>query len=423
MKLINSADFPGGELRDLDCCEKERRLVRRVIKKVAERRDAALRYYTRLWDRVKVTEFRVPAAEMSAACARLEPGLLSALQACAANIEAFARAQLAALRPCSLETRPGVFCASELRPIERVGIYAPGGRHPLFSSVLMGVIPARVAGVNRVVLCSPPGPAGRPADPVLAAAALAGADEVYSLGGIQAVAALALGTESLPRVDKIAGPGNLWVTLAKQELSHLVGIDLLAGPSEIMVMADSSADPEILAADLLSQCEHDPLARAFLLSDDRALLENTMAACERQLADLATATTARQALTDNSLAILVSDWSEAVGLADRIAPEHLELIGPRAEALAGQINNCGTLFIGHWAPEALGDYSSGLNHVLPTSGGARHGNGLGVADFIRQQTRLQVTRAAFPDIAAPALVMARAEGLAAHARSLELRLP
>ncbi len=421
MKLINSEDFGAFARRQPGLYEKERGRVRRVIKKVAARGDAALRYYTRRWDRVEVTEFRVPETELRAARERLEPGLLAAMEECAANIEAFARAQLAALRSCRLETRPGVLCSTELRPIERAGIYAPGGRHPLFSSVLMGVIPARVAGVRQIALCSPPGPAGRPGDTVLAAASLAGVDEVYSLGGIQAVAALALGTESLARVDKIAGPGNLWVTLAKQEVAHLVGIDLLAGPSEIMVMADGSADPEMLAADLLSQCEHDPLARAFLLSDDRALLEKTVSACYRQLETLATAATARRSLENNSLAILVPDWSAAVRLADRIAPEHLELIGPRAEALAPEISSCGTLFIGPWAPEALGDYSSGLNHVLPTCGGARHGNGLGPADFIRQQTRLQVTRDAFPAIAAPALVLARAEGLAAHARSLELR--
>jgi histidinol dehydrogenase len=348
--------------------------------------------------------------------------LRAALDAAAANLERFARRQRADCRDFRLDVAPGVTAGQRLLPIERAGIYVPGGRHPLVSSLLMAAVPARVAGVPRIVVCSPPRRDGRVAPAVLAAAAILGLDEVYALGGAQAVAAMAYGGGGVPAVDKIVGPGNLYVTLAKREVFGRVGIDLPAGPSEIAILADASARPGWVAADLLAQAEHDPLAVPLLLTTSRKLAAAVDAQLERDLRRLPTAAAARRSLEDNGAILLAPDLARAVAFLNRLAPEHLELQVADPQRWAGRCTAFGSLFIGALAAEALGDYSSGLNHVLPTAGAARYCGGLSVRDFLRFATTLRVDERGLRRIAPAARALAQAEGLAGHDLSLARRL-
>ncbi|MDE2480736.1 MAG: histidinol dehydrogenase [bacterium] len=358
---------------------------------------------------------RVPTSEMRTALDAIEPTLRDALTRAAERIERFARAQRDAFADLSFEAH-GIVMGHRLIPIQRVGIYVPAGRHPLPSSLLMGAIPARVAGVASRAVCTP-----RVTPVILAAAALCGIEELYELGGPQAIAALAYGTALVPKVDLIVGPGNAYVTAAKRAVYGACGIDALAGASEIVVAATDDADARIVAADLLAQAEHDPQARAILITPSAAFADAVEAEVRRQLDELSTAQTARASLAANGAAVVVP-LAEIPALCNALAPEHLSLQGAQAEALAEQLRTYGTLFIGGAVGEVFGDYGSGPNHVLPTNGSARYSSGLSVLTFLTVRTFERAGGAVDPGMIRDAEIIARAEGLDAHANAATIRL-
>ncbi len=323
--------------------------------------------------------------------------------------------------PLDYRDKEGVRLGLRWRPVDAVGLYVPGGTAAYPSSVLMNAIPAKVAGCSRIVMVAPT-PGGEANPLVLAAAEIAGVDEVYRVGGAQAVAALAYGTTTMAPVDKIVGPGNAYVAEAKRQVFGRVGIDMIAGPSEIVVVADGSADPAWIAADLLSQAEHDERAQAILITDDAALADAAMREVDHQLATLSRADIARVSWEREGAVVLVGSLSSAIPLVDRLAPEHLELMVAEPDRLAGRIRHAGAIFLGHFTPEVIGDYVGGPNHVLPTSRSARFASGLGVLDFMKRTTLLGCDEASFRALAPAAACLARGEGLEAHALAVERRL-
>ncbi len=385
--------------------------VARILDSVRTEGDAALRRWTRTLDRVELDDFRVPPAQFSRALESLPPTLRAALETAAARVRAFHEKQ-----PLPSWEADGL--GQRFSPIQRVGIYVPGGSAPLPSSLLMSVIPAQVAGVERIVVCTPPNP--HPA--ILAAAAICGIDEVYQLGGAQAIAALAFGTETVPRVDKIVGAGNLFVTLAKQQVFGTVGLDGLAGPTETMIIADSTANPAWVAADLLAQAEHDPLASAILLTPDRLLAEAVQAAVTDQTARLSRREIIAAALEANGGIVLVPDLATAARVADDYAAEHLCLTVADPRALMAQINNAGGFFLGEHSYEVLGDYVAGPSHVMPTGGTARFASPLNVLDFVKINSIVALDRETARTLSAVAAEIARTETLTAHAAAAEFRL-
>ncbi|WP_324670338.1 histidinol dehydrogenase [Geochorda subterranea] len=394
--------------------------VRRILDSVRREGDAALVRWTRELDRVEMPpgELWVGAERLQAAAS--DPSLASLvppLRAAAAAIERFHRRQAPA--PVFEESAPGIQVGWWPRPVRRAAVYVPGGLAPLLSTVLMGVIPARIAGVEEIVVATPP-----PVHPgILLAARLAGADRVLQVGGAQAVAALAYGTESVPPVDVIVGPGNLFVQLAKREVVGIVGIDALAGPSEVVVMADGEAPSGWIAADLVAQAEHAPDAAAILVSDSEPLVEAVLAAIERELSTLARGDLARSALEAWGAAIVCRSLDpEGVELVSTIAPEHLEVVAQDAIALAGRVRSAGAIFIGPHSPVALGDYAAGSNHILPTNGTARFASGLGVHTFVRASAMVHASPRGLAGMAGTVQALASAEGLEAHARSIAVRL-
>ena len=395
------------------------RSVAETIAAVRERGDEALRDQARRFDGVELAALEVPAAAIEQALRDLGADLRNALEEAAGAIASFHRAQLVA--PLTVELRPGVRLGRFAEPLRRVGVYAPGGRAAYPSSVLMGVVPARVAGVEDVVVCSPPGPDGSPPAAVLAACALAGADRVFALGGAGAVAALALGTESVPRVDKVVGPGNAYVTEAKRQLAGVIASDCPAGPSEVLVVADGSASPELVAAELLAQAEHDPDAAAVLVSTDADLPARVLEILADRLREQPRAEIVRQALATRGALLTASSLPAALAFAERYAPEHLALMveDPRG-ALAG-VRRAGTVFLGGASSVVFGDYSTGANHVLPTAGRAAAYGGLATGDFQRGVTWQEVSAEAAGELAGPTALLAEAEGLPAHAHAARLR--
>jgi histidinol dehydrogenase len=387
-----------------------------IIARVREQRDRALVALARELDGVTLDALEVPRREVRAALDRLAPTLRRAIERSAANIASVHRAFLP--RGSETSPEPGIVIGRRPDPLERVGVYAPGGRAAYPSSVLMGAIPARVAGVGEVILCTPPGADGLPNEIILAAAALAGVDRVFAVGGAGAIAAMAFGTESVPRVDRIVGPGNAYVAEAKLQLAGIVGIDAPAGPSELMVIADSTSDPALVARELLAQAEHDPLACvvALVVGEDVArAVEDEMTS---QLVTTARREIIEAALRGQGAVLAVGTLDEAVALANRYAPEHLLLALPSAERcaeLAQAVRNAGTIFVGESASNAFGDYMTGANHVLPTLGLARSYSGLSVLDFVRWTTYQRVSPAAASALAADVAIFAQAEGLTGHA--------
>jgi len=395
--------------------------VAAILAAVRARGDDAVIEYTKRFDRLDLTPetLRVPAAEIAAAEGACAPAALAALRLAAERIEAYHRTQLPA--PLDYRDAQGVRLGARWTALAAVGLYVPGGTAAYPSSVLMNAIPARVAGVARVVMTVPsPDSALNPL--VLAAARLAGVHEIYRIGGAQAVGALAYGTGRIAAVDKIVGPGNAYVAAAKRRVFGTVGIDMIAGPSEILVVADRDNDPAWIAADLLSQAEHDTAAQSILITDDAAFADAVAAAVETQLNSLSRAAIARESWRRHGAIILVRDLHDAVDLVDRIAPEHLELAVAEPDALAAKIRNAGAIFLGRYTPEAVGDYVGGPNHVLPTSRSARFSSGLGVLDFMKRTSILGCDAASLGVIGPAAIVLARAEGLDAHARSIAIRL-
>jgi histidinol dehydrogenase len=395
--------------------------VRAIIADVVARGDAALVDLTRRFDRFDLATLglKIAPAEVEAAVARCDRTALDALALARDRIEAYHRRQLPT--DDRFTDGLGVEFASRWTAIEAVGLYVPGGTAAYPSSVLMNAVPARVAGVPRMVMVVPT-PEGKLEPLVLAAASLAGIDEIYRVGGAQAVAALAHGTETIAPVAKIVGPGNAYVAAAKRLVFGTVGIDMIAGPSEVLILADRDANPDWIAADLLAQAEHDVAAQSILVTTEPSLAAAVEAAVERQLETLSRASVAGTAWRDYGALILVRDFDEAIPLVDALAPEHLEIETADAERLAARIRNAGAIFIGHHTPEAIGDYVAGSNHVLPTARSARFSSGLGVLDFMKRTSILKLGPDQLRALGPAAITLGTAERLDAHARSVAIRL-
>ncbi|MFT4179454.1 MAG: histidinol dehydrogenase [Thermomonas sp.] len=396
--------------------------VQAIFDAVEARGDDALREFTARFDGVGLQDFEVCVGELDAARATVSAVVQQAIAEAASRIEAFHRAGIA--QPYAVETAPGLLCQRVLRPIPRVGLYVPAGSAPLPSTALMLCIPARLAGCAEIILCTPPRKDGSADPAVLLAAQQAPGVRVFKLGGAQAIAAMALGTTSVPRCDKLFGPGNGWVDEAKRQAAQRPGgiaIDMPAGPSEVLVIADAGANAAFVAADLLSQAEHGPDSQVLLLTDSAELLDAVSFEVEAQLARLPRADIARRALESSRL-VLVRDIAQAIEVSDAYAPEHLILSVREPRAWLERIGNAGSIFLGDWTPEALGDYCSGSNHVLPTGGAARAWSGLSVASFQKAITVQDASRAGIRAAGPCAATLAHAEGLQAHARAVELRL-
>jgi histidinol dehydrogenase len=395
--------------------------VAAIIAAVREKGDAALIDFTQRFDRVRLSaaELRLPPQEIARLAARADKAAVKALRLAADRIGDFHQRQLP--DDIGYMDDAGVSLASRWTPLVSVGLYVPGGTAAYPSSVLMNAVPAKVAGVGRVVMVVPT-PDGVINPLVMAAAEIAGVDEIYRVGGAQAVAALAYGTATIAPVDKIVGPGNAYVAAAKRRVFGVVGIDMIAGPSEILVVADAANDPSWIAADLLSQAEHDTAAQAILITDDAAFGDAVAAAVERHLATLPRADIARASWQSHGAIILVASLDEVPALVDRLAPEHLELAVDDAEGLAERVRHAGAIFLGRHTPEAIGDYVAGPNHVLPTSRSARFASGLGVLDFLKRSSIVRCDAEGMRAIGPAAVTLAEAEGLAAHALSVALRL-
>jgi histidinol dehydrogenase len=391
-----------------------------ILEQVRCQGDAALLELSERFDGVRPDPLRIPEQRLEQAWQQCAPELRQALQLAHQRILAFHQRQ----RPADLAVSGpyGELLGRRWRPVERAGLYVPGGRASYPSTVLMNAVPAFVAGVQRVVMVTPPGPDGDPNGTVLAAAHLAGVREVYRVGGAQAIGALAHGTASIPRVDVITGPGNLYVTLAKKAVYGRVSIDSLAGPSEVLVIADHSADPQLVAADLLAQAEHDPLAAAILLTTSERLAAAVPAALEQQLAGHPRAAITRQAIEDWGLIVLCDSLDAAAGLSDRFAPEHLELLVEDPEPLAERIQHAGAIFMGPHTPEAVGDYLAGPNHTLPTCGTARFAGALSVETFLRHTSLIRFNQDALQATGPAVVTLAESEGLHSHAESVRRRL-
>ncbi len=398
------------------------RAVADILAAVRARGDRALLDYTERFDRVALgaADLRVGADEIEAATRACRSETLDALRLAAARIEAYHRRQLPEPE-LRYTDAAGVALGARWRPIAAVGLYVPGGTAAYPSSVLMNALPARVAGVARTEM-TVPAPDGALNPLVLAAAQLAGVDEIYRVGGAQAIAALAYGTATIAPVDKIVGPGNIFVATAKRQVFGTVGIDMIAGPSEILVVADGANDPAWIAADLLAQAEHDSVAQSILMTDDAGFAEAVAGAVDSLLAGLERRDIAGASWTAHGAIILLPDLAAAPALIDRIAPEHLELAVAEPDRLAARVRNAGAIFLGRHAPEALGDYLAGPNHVLPTGRGARFSSGLSVLDFMKRSSLIGCTPEALNAVGPAAVALARAEGLEAHALSVAIRL-
>ena len=390
-------------------------VVAGIIAEVRKNGDEALRRYAEKFDHADIGEVEVPRERIDQALADTAPDLRAVLEEAAENIRAFHRRQVQ--NGFVIHEKPGVVLGQKVTPIERIGVYIPGGTAPLPSTVLMDCIPARIAGCREIVMVSPPACGGDIAPVILAAAKIAGVDRVFRCGGAQAVAALAYGTESIPQVDKIVGPGNPFVQEAKRQVFGQVGIDMIAGPSDILVIADGESDPRWVAADLLSQAEHDN-GCAVLVTDSPALSRAVALETERQLAELPTEKTARASLENNGKIILVRDIPEAVRVANALAPEHLELCLDDPFAYLSQVKNAGSIFLGRSCPEAVGDYFGGANHTLPTYGTARFSSALSVEDFVKKSQFTYYSKDALAGAAGKIAAFARQEGLEGHARSV-----
>lgn len=394
--------------------------VAQILQEIRQRGDAAVQEYTLRFDKVAVDPLEVSATELAEAEASLDPALKTAIQTAKANIETFHAAQQS--HPEVIETMPGVFCWRKNVGIDKVGLYIPGGTAPLFSTVLMLGVPAKLAGCKEIVLCSPPGTDGKIHPAILFAAKTVGVTRIFKAGGVQAIGAMAYGTESIPQVYKIFGPGNQYVTAAKQLVSReKVAIDMPAGPSEVLVCADETANPAFVAADLLAQAEHGIDSQVVVLAFSVDLLQSVLQEVENQVALLPRAEITRQAL-ENSVAVLVNTRAEALELINDYAPEHLILAMHDADNFAEQVQNAGSVFIGNYTPESVGDYASGTNHTLPTNGYARAYSGVSLDSFVKKITFQRLTPQGLKNIGSTVETMAIAEELVAHQRAVSIRL-
>ncbi len=392
--------------------------VAEIVKTVKEGGDQAVQAYSQRFDGWAPPALELSRPEMEAIVKACKPEFVEALQRAAENIRLFHQRQKQQSR---IDPMGGVITGQRVRGLHRVGVYVPGGTAGYPSSVLMNVIPAQVAEVGEIVMATPPGRTGRPDPYIICAALVAGVDRVFLMGGAQAVAALAYGTESVPKVDKIVGPGNIFVATAKKQLYGVVDIDMIAGPSEILILADSSANPQFLAADLMSQAEHDAMASAILITPDEALAAATVEALYRQVQSLSRREIIEKSLDDYGAVILTENMDEAVEFANLLAPEHLEVCCDSPFEYLGRLDNAGSLFLGHYSPEPLGDYYGGPNHVLPTGGTARFFSPLSVDDFIKKSGFIYYPKDALLQAADDIILLAETEELTAHANSVRIR--
>jgi len=390
-----------------------------ILKNVRERGDEALREYTAKYDRATPDSILVTPEEMQEALEKTDPAFMAILEKAAANIRKFHSRQVR--NSFIINDEPGIVMGQKIIPVDRAGVSVPGGTAPLSSTVLMDLIPAKIAGVKEVILATPPGPDGKIDPSILAAAKVGGADRILKAGGAQAIAALAFGTQSVPKVDKIVGPGNAYVSEAKRQVFGLVAIDMIAGPSEILVAADGKSDPAVVAADLLSQAEHDKLSSAVLVTDSAELAEKVSEELEKQIPLLDRAEIARVSIDNNGKIIIADDLKTVIDIANEIAPEHLELCVDNPFDWLDSIRHAGSIFLGRNCPEALGDYLAGPNHTLPTQGTARFSSPLSVDDFIKKTQYTYFTREALDSVAQDVAAFARKEGLTGHARSALIR--
>ena len=405
--------------RDIQAEENVSAAVDAVLAEVKANGDAALKAYTKRFDGVELEDLRVTEAELEDAWTSLDAEFIKTLEMAAENIWHFHERQVH--KDFVLTDKPGILMGQRYTPIEKVGICVPSAPAAFPSTILMNVIPAKIAGVKEIVVVTPPDKNGAIGAEALAAAKIAGADKIFKIGGAQAVAALAYGTESVPKVDKVVGPGGIFVATAKRKVFGQVAIDMIAGPSEILVLADGKSNPAWVAADMLSQAEHDVLASAVLVTDSRALAEQVQQELEIQVASLPRCEIARKSINDNGKIIVTDSLDKAAEAANRIAPEHLELCVDDPFALLPKIRNAGSIFLGRSAPEALGDYFAGPNHTLPTNGTARFSSPLSVDDFVKKSSFLYYDQAALTPVAERIADFARREGLEAHARSVLIR--
>ena len=394
-------------------------VVSEIIRKVRAEGDRALFEYAERFDKVKLSALRVSEEEIEKGVAEVEESFFRILETSAKNIREFHEKQRR--EGFEIKREKGVILGQKVTPIEKVGLYVPGGTAAYPSTVLMDAIPAKIAGCGKVVMVTPPGKDGRLPAVILAAAKVAGVDEIYKVGGAQAIAALAYGTESVPKVDKIVGPGNAFVAEAKKQVFGLVSIDMIAGPSEILVLADGKNDVKCIAADLLSQAEHDRNASAVLITDDMTFAKGVQGAIEELLRTMPRREIARASIEKNGKIILVEDLSQGVEVANEIAPEHLELCVEDPFALLEKVKNAGSVFLGRYCPEAIGDYYAGMNHTLPTCGTARFSSPLSVDDFIKKTQYAYYTEEALNSVAKEVATFAEKEGLTGHAKSAVIR--
>ncbi|CAN7446447.1 histidinol dehydrogenase [Devosia sp. LjRoot16] len=393
-------------------------LVTEIISNVRERGDAAVRDYSQKFDKADVAVFEVTAAEREAALAELDPQTRADTEFAIANVRRFAEAQLATILPLEIETLPGVHLGHRVIPIERVGCYVPGGRYPLLSAPIMTIVPAKVAGVDEVIACLPP----NAHKAMIAGCHLSGADRIFRIGGAQAIAAMAYGTESVPAVNKIVGPGNAFVNEAKRQVFGPVGIDQLAGPSEIFIVADATGDAEMIATDMLAQAEHDVRTRVGLITIDRALAEATLKQVERQLETLSTAPVAGVAWKDYGEIVVCDDEAALIAYSDYVAAEHLQVHTADPQAMANKLRNYGSLFIGQLASVVYSDKCVGTNHTLPTMGAGRYTGGLWVGAYVKIATHQWLDERGVKAVAPPAARQSASETLEGHRRAAQLRL-
>lgn len=421
IKIMKYGDVPNSEIfARSEAAVDVSSIVADIITDVRENKDKALFAYTEKFDKAKLTSLRVTKEEIEEALALVEPEFLRVLQRAAANIRKFHSHQLR--NSFIINDEPGIVMGQKIIPVDRAGLYVPGGTAAYPSTVLMDSIPARIAGVAEVLICTPPQADGSINPVILAAASVAGVDSIYKVGGAQAIAAMAYGTESVPRVDKIVGPGNAFVAEAKRQVYGQVSIDMIAGPSEILIVSDDKTDPGHTAADLLSQAEHDKMASAVLVTDSEDFAVKVRDEIEKQILQLERSEIARASIDNNGKIIVASDLRAAIDIANEIAPEHLELCVDEPFAYLDSIRHAGSIFMGRNCPEALGDYMAGPNHTLPTSGSARFSSPLSVDDFIKKTQYTYFTKEALAGLGQDVAYFAKKEGLSGHAASAVIRL-
>jgi len=393
--------------------------VEEIVMNVKKYKDDAVRKYTNAFDGVDLSDFKVSEKEINDAFLRIDTKLKGYLEEALENIKSYHEKQI--ITSFQIEKEKGIMLGQIVKAIDTVGIYVPGGTASYPSTVLMNAVPAKIAGVKRLVMVTPPNKEGRVKDSILVAAKLAGVDEIYKVGGAQGIAALTYGTETIPKVNKIVGPGNIYVAIAKRLVSGYVGIDMIAGPSEVVIIADRFANPDYIAADLMAQAEHDVLAASILITDSKELAIQVKESLNRQIIDLERKKIIEEALSNYGAILLTSSLEESISIANLLAPEHLEILTKQPSEVLEKIENAGAIFLGEYTPEPVGDYFAGPNHTLPTSGTARFASALSTLDFLKKTSVVSYSKEALKDASEAIIGLANEEGLTAHANSIKIR--